>query len=349
MYNWKSIILKSNDTLEKAISLLESEALRIVLVSDDEGRLLGTVTDGDVRRALIHHHAMSDLLKDVMFKEPTVAFINDDKEVILAMMKCEDLLQIPIIDQDRKIVGLETIQHLLTQDRLDNPIFLMAGGFGTRLQPLTNNIPKPLLTVGTRPILETILNQFIEMGFHNFYISTHYKAEMVRNHFGTGNKWGVNIQYIHEEQPLGTAGALGLLPENVSSLPMIVMNGDILTKVNFEQLLFFHERSGGMATMCVRDYDFQVPYGVVQSEKHRIKSIVEKPVHKFFVNAGIYVLEQQLVRNIEFNSYTDMPDLLENEIKKDTLVNMFPIHEYWMDIGRMDDLEVARSDMVNNF
>lgn len=349
MYNWKAVILKPEDTIENAISILETEALRVVLVADERRRLLGTVTDGDIRRALISHNPMSDRLDLIMNTDPIAASVNDDKESMLSLMKSESILQLPIVDHNKEIVGLETIQHLLTQSKLDNPVFLMAGGFGTRLRPLTNNTPKPLINVGNRPILETILNQFIEFGFHNFYISTHYKAEMIRQHFGYGDQWDVNIQYVHEDEPLGTAGALGLLPDNMPELPMIMMNGDILTKVNYKQLMDFHGASKGVATMCVREYDFQVPYGVVKSDKHRVINIVEKPVHKFFVNAGIYVLEPDLIRSIQSNVYLDMPSLLEQEIEKDKLVNMFPIHEYWMDIGRIDDLEMARSDILNRF
>jgi len=347
MHDWREIILRPSDKLRQAIDLLESEALRIVMVSDENGCLLGTITDGDVRRAMINHFGMEASLESVMFKEPTVASLDDDREKILALMKSKDLMQIPILDGTGKIVGLETIQHILKKERLDNPVFLMAGGFGTRLRPLTNDLPKPLIYVGDRPILERILDQFIETGFHDFYISTHYKAEMVREHFGDGAEWGITIQYVHENEPLGTAGALGLLPNDISSLPIIMMNGDILTKVNFRQVLDFHNQEKGVATMCVREYDFQVPYGVIESESTRVKKITEKPVHKFFVNAGIYILENSLARAITGNNYLDMPNLLEREINKGNHVNMFPVHEYWMDIGRVDDLEVARSDLLN--
>ena len=197
--------------------------------------------------------------------------------------------------------------------------------------------------------METILDQFIEAGFHNFYISTHYKAEMVREHFGDGCNWGVTINYVHENEPLGTAGALGLLPDDLPDLPVVMMNGDLLTKVDFSDLLQFHIGSDGEATMCVREYDFQVPYGVITAKDHRVASIVEKPIHKFFVNAGIYILNLNLINQVDGNSYLDMPQLLQEYIETGGKVNMFPVHEYWLDIGRMEQFEQAQHDSEKYF
>ena len=349
MFDWKASILKPDDTMDKAIQILDHVSLRIVMVSDEKDRLLGTITDGDIRRALILHHGMDTCLIDIMYKNPSVAFIEDGREAILAMMKSKDILQVPILDVDRRIVGLETLQNLIEVDKQDNLVFLMAGGFGTRLQPLTDDTPKPLLKVGNKPILETILNQFIEAGFHNFFISTHYKADMVSEYFGDGSQWGVNIQYVHEDSPLGTAGSLGLLPLGLLDLPIMVMNGDLLTNVDFENLLNFHNEKGGVATMCAREYDFQVPYGVIKSVEQKITSIVEKPTHKFFVNAGIYVIEPSLLESVDGNSYLDMPHLLEMQIKQGLQVNMFPLHEYWLDIGQIGQFEQAQLDSKSLF
>ena len=180
-------------------------------------------------------------------------------------------------------------------------------------------------------------------------ISTHYKAEMIRDYFGKGSQWGVNISYIYEDKPLGTAGALGLLPKDNNELPIIMMNGDLLTKVNYERMLGFHEEHKGIATMGVREYDFQVPYGIVTSRENHVESIVEKPVHKFFVNAGVYILSRSLLEKIEADKYLDMPDLLESQIQKNEAVNMFPIHEYWLDIGRLEEFERAQNDMSGLF
>ncbi len=349
MYKWEATILRPEDTLHKAIQVIDQEALRIVMVADENSQLLGTVTDGDIRRALIKGLNMDSHLDDVMFKEPTVASIEDNPKSILLMMQNKGLLQVPIVDSNGKIVGLETLQKFLDKKQYDNPVFLMAGGFGKRLQPLTNDTPKPLLKVGDKPILEIILEQVIESGFHNFYISVHYKADMIRKYFGNGDKWGVSIQYVHEEEPLGTAGALGLLPKDIQNVPILMMNGDLLTKINFERLLAFHNQHDGVATMGVREYDFQVPYGVIKAEDYKVKSIVEKPVHKFFINAGIYVLDSSLIKQVSADNYLDMPFFLEEQIDNGSTVNMFPIHEYWLDIGQIDEYERAKNEVHNIF
>lgn len=349
MHDWHKTILRHTDTMQSAIEVLNTEAMRIVLVVDEADKLVGTVTDGDIRRALLRHCTMSCELRDIMCNEPTVADESLSKDALFLIMKKKGLLQIPIVNSENRIIGLETLKQLLDVERDDTPVFLMAGGFGTRLQPLTEHTPKPLLKVGKKPILETILEQFIASGFHRFYISTHYKADLVRNHFKDGGDWNVSITYVHEEEPLGTAGALGLLPDDLPELPMIMMNGDVLTKVDFRRLLEFHSEHGGDATMCVREYDFQVPYGVIQADGHRIESIVEKPVHRFFVNAGIYVLDSKLVKSINGANYLDMPHLLENRIEQGGQINMFPVHEYWLDIGQIEQYEKAQADSVRLF
>jgi dTDP-glucose pyrophosphorylase len=347
MHNWKNIIISKSATMNDAIQVLNKESFRIAMVVNDKNSLVGTVTDGDIRRALISHLSMDSPVSEFMFTKPTVAFEEDSKDMILAQMKEMDLLQIPILDKNNKVVGIETLHHLLQNIKFDNPVVLMAGGFGKRLKPLTDNIPKPLIKVGTKPILQGILEQFIDAGFYNFFISTHYKSEMVREFFGDGSNWNVNIKYIHEDKPLGTAGGLGLLPKNIRDLPILIMNGDLLTKVDFKELLNFHLKNGGDATMCVREYDFQVPYGVVKSKDHQIIAIEEKPKHTFFVNAGIYVLDKSMIKGLNGDKYVDMPNLIEKKINSNGQVNMFPIHEYWLDIGHINHLDQAQQDYNN--
>ena len=344
MYDWRKIILKQTDTMQQAIEVLNVESLQIALVVNDADQLVGTITDGDIRRGLIKHLGFDTPVGNFMFTTPTLATVNETKDEILEKMNGVGVIQIPIVDENNHVVGLETLQHLLEKKRVDNPVFLMAGGFGTRLQPLTDHTPKPMLTVGNKPILETILHQFIDAGFYNFYISTHYKAEMLREHFGDGTDWDVTISYIHEDKPLGTAGALGLLPDDLPDMPILMMNGDLLTKVNFSELVQFHLENGGEATMCVREYDFQVPYGVITANDHKVASIIEKPTHKFFVNAGIYVLNSEIIKRIDANSYLDMPHMLQEYIDVGGQVNIFPVHEYWLDIGQMDQFEQAQQD-----
>ncbi len=334
--------------MRTTIEVLHAGGNRLALVVSDDRKLLGTVTDGDIRRALIKQVDMNCAVSEIMNKSPVTALKSESPSRIMSKMSDRDLLHIPIIDESNVLIGLETLQHLLVKKKYDNPVFLMAGGFGKRLHPLTEHTPKPLLHVGIRPILETILMQFIEAGFHNFYISTHYKADMIRNHFGDGGDWDVNIQYVHEENPLGTAGSLGMLPSDIV-LPILMMNGDLLTKVDLQQLLSFHHEQDAIATMCIREYDFQVPYGVVNIEEQYVTNIVEKPIQKFFVNAGIYVLDPKLINQVDGNKYLDMTNFLENQIKNGNKVCVFPIHEYWIDIGRMEEYECAHGIFNKEF
>jgi dTDP-glucose pyrophosphorylase len=344
MCDWKKIIIKQTNSMRTAIELLNKELSRIVLVVDDNNCLIGTITDGDIRRALLRHLKMDSPVSEFMFKNPTVAKKTDSKVAIFSVMRAKGLVQIPIVDKNMTVIGIETLKNIISRERYDNPVFLMAGGFGTRLHPLTKDIPKPLLKVGKKPILETILEQFIVSGFHTFYIFTHYKSEMIREYFGDGSNWGVSIEYIQEEKPLGTAGGLGLLSNDLPELPILMMNGDILTKINFKQLLNFHIKEGGDATMCVREYDFQVPYGVIKADDCRVISIEEKPIHKFFINAGVYVLNSSILDVVDGVNYLDMPQLLEKKIENNAKVNMFPVHEYWLDIGQMDQFNKAQQD-----
>ncbi|MFK5734565.1 nucleotidyltransferase family protein [Pseudomonas urmiensis] len=349
MKQWQSVLLSPDTSLEDAIAVLDREALRIVIVTDDQRRLLGTLTDGDVRRALLRHQPLSTPLREVMHVTPQVAERGWSKERMLSVMEKFQLLQLPVVDADRNVVGLETLHGLLNKRHMDNPVFLMAGGFGTRLHPLTHTCPKPLLKVGDKPILELIMQGFINAGFHRFFISTHYMPEMIREYFGDGSNWGVSIRYVHESEPLGTGGALGLLPHDEIDSPLFLMNGDLLTNLDFQNLLRFHDEHAGLATMCVREHEYQVPYGVIQSEGHRILSMVEKPVQRFFINAGIYLLSPELVKSIKPGTRIDMPTVLENSIAQGDVVNMFPIHEYWLDIGRMEDFQRAQVEVGGVF
>ncbi|MBA6353601.1 nucleotidyltransferase family protein [Colwellia sp. BRX9-1] len=340
-HNWKNILVQPTATIQEVLKVIDSEALQLALVVDTDNRLLGTVTDGDIRRALINDLSLCHPISEIMFTTPTVAEFRTSKDKILELMNAKQLNSIPILDNGI-VVGLETIHHITQKAKYDNPVFLMAGGFGTRLKPLTDNCPKPLLKVGDKPILETVLLSFIKSGFHDFYISTHYLPEMVREYFGNGTKWGVSINYVHEENPLGTGGALGLLPNTLPDLPIIMMNGDVLTKVDLVALLVFHNDNNANATMCVREYEYQVPFGVIESEGNTIKSMVEKPIKRFHVNAGIYVVGREIIEGVNNNEVVDMPTLLERYL--DNKVLMFPFHEYWLDIGRMDDFKRAQED-----
>lgn len=349
MQQWESILITPETSLEEAIATLDRVALRIVLVVDTDRRLLGTLTDGDVRRSLLKRQPLDIEVREVMCSSPQTVGRDWTKQRILAVMDKLQLLQLPVVDAQHRVVGLETLQGLTQKAHRDNPVFLMAGGFGSRLRPLTHNCPKPLLKVGDKPILELIIESFINAGFHRFFISTHYMPEMIREYFGDGSRWGISIRYVHEDTPLGTGGALGLLPHDEIDLPLFMMNGDLLTTLNFRNVLEFHEEHSAVATMCVREYEHRVPYGVIQTDGHRISSMVEKPVHRCFINAGIYLLSPDLVKSVKPGTHIDMPTLLEQEIASSKDVNIFPIHEYWLDIGRMEDFQRAQSDIGGLF
>lgn len=348
MTNWQSILVKPETEIIEAIRIIDESTLQIALVVDENGVLIGTLTDGDIRRAILKGTDLTRAVSEVMNSTPIAADLNDSRESILAIMRATKIRQIPVIDSQGVVAGLELFNNLIQPAARENVVVLMAGGLGNRLRPLTNDCPKPLLKVGSKPILETILESFIDHGFRRFYIAVNYRADMIKHHFGNGSRWGVDIEYLHEEQRLGTAGPLGLLPEKPTH-PVLVMNGDLLTKVNFQQLLDFHNEHRVLATMCVREYDHHIPYGVVQLDKHRLKNIEEKPVQRCFVNAGIYVLSPKALEIIPHNQFFDMPDVFKELIQQKQETAVFPIHEYWLDIGRVDDFERADLDYPKVF
>ncbi|MBN2139948.1 MAG: nucleotidyltransferase family protein [Desulfovibrionaceae bacterium] len=346
--NWKSVLVSPDTPIIEAIRIIDGSALQIALVVDGQGRLLGTVTDGDIRRGILQSVPTDAPVSRIMCDRPTAGSVHDDRETLLTIMKRKVLRQIPILDDSGRIVGLETMIELIQGRDMDNPVVLMAGGLGNRLRPLTEDCPKPLLRLGDKPILEIILENFLNYGFKNFFISVNYKAEMIEEHFGDGSRWGASLTYLREDRPLGTAGALGLLPAG-QSLPVLVMNGDLLTKVNFAHLLEFHRESGSAASMCVRDYGLQVPFGVAKVEKGRLVGLEEKPCHNFFVNAGIYVLNPEVLDRVRPDTAIDMTTLLEGLVRDGGEVTVFPVREYWLDIGRLSDYEQAKGEYCQHF
>ncbi|MDI4650356.1 nucleotidyltransferase family protein [Cohnella hashimotonis] len=348
MTSWKSTIVPFNMPIAEVIKTIDSSAMQIALVIYEDGRLAGTVTDGDVRRGILRGVGLHEEVSNIMNANPTLLPEQTEPGVILSMMRIKQIRQIPLVNHEGQVTDLKHFDDLVRPTRKSNWVMLMAGGLGTRLSPLTDSIPKPLLKVGGKPLLETILESFIASGFEKFYLSVNYKSEMVESYFGDGSKWGVTIRYVRESKRMGTAGALGLL-ETIPSEPMIVMNGDLLTKVNFNQLLEFHHEHRALATMCVRNYEYQVPYGVVNVDKHKLIGLVEKPSQHYFVNAGIYVLNPEVIKQIPSDIFYDMTTLFESlmDNKRETCV--FPLREYWLDIGRMDDYERANGEYAEIF
>lgn len=334
------------------MKVLETSYAKTVFVVDDEGQLLGSVTDGDIRRGIIKKFNPGDAIRNIMNAKPILVRSKDgqiDVEAVRNLIMENKINAVPVVDELGKIIKLVTSEGLMHDKVKLNTVVIMAGGLGSRLGELTADCPKPMLKVGDKPILQIIIENLKEHGFRNFYISVNYKADVIENYFQDGKKFSVSIKYIKEKEKMGTAGSLTLLPER-NGLPIIVMNGDVLTKVDFNQLLLNHEKSRYVASMCVRKFDFQVPFGVIETQGEFIRKIEEKPLHSFFVNAGIYVINHEALDEIPKGCYFDMPALFDRIIALNKNgAGVFPIHEYWLDVGRKDDFERAQFDVLKVF
>ena len=348
MKNIENIKLRQNATIKEALGIIDSGAMQIALVVDDNDKLLGTLTDGDIRRGILRGLDLDSSIETIVFKEPAIAKISSTKEEILKIALSKKLHQIPIVDDNGIVLDLKEIDELVEPKIKTNRVILMVGGLGTRLRPLTQDTPKPMLKVGNKPILQTIVEKFAEYGFVNITMCVNFNASIIRDYFGDGKEFGVNIDYVLEQKRMGTAGALSLLKERPSE-PFFVMNGDLLTNVNFEHIFNYHTLHKATATMCVREYDYEVPYGVVKMNDNKIIEIAEKPVQKFFVSAGIYMLSPEILDLIPKNEFYDMPALFEKLIKLSKNVISFPIREYWLDIGRMEEYQRANEEYKEVF
>jgi len=347
MPNYHKILLESDDTIFKTLKILDETSLQIALITDKNMKLLGTVTDGDIRRGFLKGLKFDDKIELVMNKTPITAPGDISRSQALAIMQKRQIHQLPVIDANGNLVGLH-LDNSLQAVRLENEVVLMAGGAGKRLNEMTENCPKPMLKIGAKPILETIIDNFTEAGFYKFTISLGYLGNMISDYFGDGSKWGVNIDYITETVPLGTAGALSLLKKR-PSMPFIIMNGDLLTRVDFKSLLQFHSEQKSIATMCVRGFEHNIPYGVVKTVDHVITSLQEKPIQSLLVNAGIYVLEPKCLDYVPSGKFFNMTSLFEKLIDEKKKPAAFPIHEYWIDIGQPEEFSRAGDDYFHIF
>lgn len=346
---WQDTLLPHDGSIRDAIATIDRGGMQLALVVDGDRKLLGTITDGDVRRAILAGAALEAPAVSVMNRRPTTTSREAGRDASLALMKATSVRQLPVLNSFGQVVGIETIDDLVREQRRDNWVVLMAGGLGQRLRPLTDDIPKPLLNVGGRPLLETILQSFVGEGFHRFFISINYKATMIEQHFGDGSRWGAEISYLREDQRLGTAGALGLLPERPTE-PLILMNGDLLTAVKFASILSFHGQQNAAVTMGVRQYTFNIPYGIADIDDHsNVVKLAEKPAISRFINAGIYGVSPDVVAQVEPGVQLDMPTLIERLLKQNRRVSAFPIREYWLDIGQMDDYKRAGEEYASVF
>ncbi len=344
----KDLILAPEASVRDALEAIDRSKRQIALVVDADGRLVATVTDGDVRRGILRGINVDGPVSQVMHTMPTTVVEGAPDAETRALIRQRRLQHVPVLDGAGRLKGLATVSDLFDVTPNDTRVVLMAGGLGTRLRPLTETVPKPMLPVGGKPLLEQIIGLFANQGFWQISISVNYRADMVRDHFGDGTKFGVQIDYIEEEHRMGTAGALSLLSDRPKA-PFIVMNGDVLVALQFSELLAFHRDKSALGTLVVREFEQQVPYGVVRSADGLMTGIEEKPVERYFVNAGIYVLSPEALDHLTPGAPMDMPDLLTGLQENGSNIGVFPLTEYWRDIGRIADLEAARTEFESVF
>lgn len=336
--------------IQSVIQRMNENRLGIVLVVTEEGRLMGIITDGDIRRAILAKIELTSSIQSILSKKegtlyskPLSALAGQSHNVYLKLLKEHSVLHLPILDKEKRVVGLVTMDEFV--EGPPNPglqAVVMAGGLGTRLHPLTEDIPKPMLLVGERPLLEIIINQLRSIGIRRVNITTHHKPEKIRSHFGNGENFGVQLNYVSENKPLGTAGSLGLLETPQETL--LVINGDVLTQVDFKAMLQYHREHSADLTVGVRSFDFKVPYGVVECEGSMVSDLKEKPSLHFLVNAGIYLLEPSAHQYIPSGDYFNMTDLIQKLLEAKRVVASFPIHEYWLDIGSHTEYQQAQEE-----
>lgn len=340
--SWRKALLPPTATLQEAIRNLDQSALQIILVVSEDDVLVGTLTDGDIRRGLLRGLSLSAPIESLMTHEPLVVPEGIAPKTAAQIMQANRIHQLPVVDEHRRVVGLRVWYELQATTQRPNLMVIMAGGLGTRLRPHTEACPKPLLPVNGRPIMEHIIERAIAEGFQRFVIAINYLGEMIEQHFGDGGRWQVQIEYLREKSPLGTAGAIALLDPR-PELPFLVSNGDVLTDIRYSELLEFHCRHGAAATMAVRQYEWQHPYGVVRTNGIEIVGFDEKPVARTHINAGIYVLEPHCLDALGVGEPCDMPALFARLQDRGTRTIAYPMHEPWLDVGRKDDLERADS------
>ena len=329
---WRKALLSPDAVFQEAVENLNESTLKIVLVAKPDGTFVGTITDGDIRRGLLRGLNLQSPISSIVKHDAMVVPASMPRDAALTLMKTNSIGALPIVDEARRVTGLHHLEEMLSQPGRKNTVVIMAGGKGIRLRPFTEKCPKPLLPVNGKPMLEHILERAKAEGFTQFVISVHYLGHMIEEYFGDGSRWGVEIQYLHEARPLGTAGALEALKPRPDA-PILVTNGDILTYIRYGELLDYHLRTGAAATMAVRLYEWKHPFGVVSTEGVDIVDFQEKPVTRSYVNAGIYVLEPRALDALRTDEPCDMPTLFKRLKDAASRIVVYPMHEEWVDFG----------------
>lgn len=344
---WRQAIIPLNSTIEQVISNLDQVAIKIALVINDEGKLEGTISDGDIRRGLLKGLTLDSSIESVIHRNALVVPPDMERDLVKQLMFANKIQQIPVVDDSHHIIGLHLWDEINTLPERANMMVIMAGGMGTRLRPHTDNCPKPMLLVSGKPILEHIIERAKKEGFSHFVLAIHYLGHMIEDYFGNGERFQVRIDYLREKSPLGTAGALALLspiPEN----PFVVTNGDVITDIRYGELLDFHIRHVAVATMAVLVHEWQHPFGVVETNGIEIIGFEEKPVVRSHINAGVYVLNSNVLDELSVDERCDMPSLFERLQAKSLRTIAYPMHEPWLDVGRPDDFKQAISKTITN-
>jgi len=338
--SWRKAILPLDSTLRDVIGNMNMSSLRIVLVVNARDELEGTISDGDIRRGLLKGLDIDSLIEGVIHRGALVVPPNMNRDMVLQLMVANKVQQIPVVDEQQRIIGLHVWDEITTPPLRSNRMVIMAGGKGTRLRPFTESCPKPLVIVAGKPMLEHIIERAKHEGFTDFVLAIHYLGRMIEEHFGDGSRFGVRIDYLREDSPLGTAGALSLLQPRPEE-PFVVTNGDVVTDIRYGDLLDFHIRYDASATMAVRTHEWQHPYGVVQTNGVNITGFEEKPIARSHINAGVYVLSPSALDELRPHMLCDMPTLFERLQNRSLRTVAYPMHEPWLDVGRPDDLEKA--------
>lgn len=337
---WQRAVLAPDATIQDAVRNLNDVGIRLALVLDESGRLLGTISDGDIRRALLRGLDLTSPIATVVYRNALVVPPEWGRETVMQLMASNKIQQIPVVDSEHRVIGLHLWEEITTQPARANLMVIMAGGKGARLRPHTEQCPKPMLLVAGKPMLEHIIDRAKREGFSHFVIAVHYLGHMIEEHFGRGEHLGVQIDYVREDYPLGTAGALSIINPKPDS-PFVVTNGDVITDIRYGELLDFHERNHATATMAVRVHEWQNPFGVVKIQGLDIVGFEEKPIIHSHINAGVYALNHSVLSALAGDEYCDMPTLFQRLRDKSERIMAYPMHELWLDVGRLEDLKRA--------